>query len=129
MKGTKEAIKFWKDSLRLALKNGDTMYAMYCDKMINKLKNIYDNPSIHIYEYANENDVIDIVAHERELTLDYLSYWIRKLMKAYKDKENKFIIMIEGYSIDGLSETNYHLIKSGSVLWDIYTNQYRTLKI
>tara|TARA_R100000988_G_scaffold103400_2_gene82175 strand:+ start:1295 stop:1573 length:279 start_codon:yes stop_codon:yes gene_type:complete len=91
--------------------------------------NIYDNPSIHIYEYANENDVIDIVAHERELTLDYLSYWIRKLMKAYKDKENKFIIMIEGYSIDGLSETNYHLIKSGSVLWDIYTNQYRTLKI
>ena len=38
MKGTIEAIKFWKDSLRLALKNGDTMYAMYCDKMINKLK-------------------------------------------------------------------------------------------
>ena len=71
--------------------------------------NIYDNPSIHIYEYANENDVIDIVAHERELTLDYLSYWIRKLMKAYKDKENKFIIMIEGYSIDAVSYTHLTL--------------------
>ncbi len=38
MKGTKEAIEFWKESLRQALKNNDTMYAMYCDEMINKLK-------------------------------------------------------------------------------------------
>ena len=93
------------------------------------MNSIYNNKSIHIYKYANANDVIDIVAHERELTLDYLCYWIKKLMKAYKDKENKFIIMIEGYSIDGLSETNYHLIKNGSVVQDIYSNQYRTIKL
>lgn len=34
----KNNLKFWKECLRQALKNGDTMYAMYCDKMINKLK-------------------------------------------------------------------------------------------
>tara|TARA_R110001592_G_scaffold76353_8_gene230476 strand:+ start:1325 stop:1462 length:138 start_codon:yes stop_codon:yes gene_type:complete len=30
-------INFWRQSLKQALKSGDVMYAMHCDKMINKL--------------------------------------------------------------------------------------------
>jgi len=36
----KKDINFWTQLLRQALKSGDTMYAMHCDKMINKLKQL-----------------------------------------------------------------------------------------
>lgn len=32
-------VNFWQECLKQALKNNDTTYAMYCDEMINKLKN------------------------------------------------------------------------------------------
>ena len=46
------------------------------------------------------------------------------LVKKYKN----FVINIEGYCIDGLSETNNYLICDGSILWDKYTEEYRTIK-
>jgi len=33
-------INFWRQCLKQALKSGDVMYAMHCDKMINKLTKI-----------------------------------------------------------------------------------------
>jgi len=36
----KKDINFWTELLKQALKSGDIMYAMHCDKMINKLKQL-----------------------------------------------------------------------------------------
>tara|TARA_B110000240_G_C13168067_1_gene312330 strand:- start:222 stop:341 length:120 start_codon:yes stop_codon:yes gene_type:complete len=36
----KKDINFWITCLKQALKSGDVMYAMHCDEMINKLKEL-----------------------------------------------------------------------------------------
>lgn len=36
----KKDINFWTQLLKQALKSGDIMYAMHCDKMINNLKQL-----------------------------------------------------------------------------------------
>lgn len=57
--------------------------------------------------------------------IDYVLYWIRKLIKEVTNKETA--LYIEGYYIDGLSETNFLLLNKGSILFNKYTNEYRTI--
>lgn len=49
-------------------------------------------------------------------------------LKIQKEYTN-FVISIHDYCIDGLSETNNHLIFNGSKLWNKYNEEYRTIKI
>tara|TARA_B100001250_G_C19691378_1_gene740450 strand:- start:656 stop:943 length:288 start_codon:yes stop_codon:yes gene_type:complete len=93
------------------------------------MKTIENNPNIDVskikgYRGIDDETYIEIIPYNRELNIDYVLYWIKKIQKKYKN----FVINIEGYCIDGLSETNNYLICDGSILWDKYTEEYRTIK-
>tara|TARA_B100000459_G_C8585841_1_gene205496 strand:+ start:1244 stop:1528 length:285 start_codon:yes stop_codon:yes gene_type:complete len=90
---------------------------------------INSNNNIQIDSGFGKSDFIDIVPYDRELDLDYVSYCIKLIMKEYKTKDTNFILSVDGFSIDGLSETNKHLIRTGSVLWDKYLDEYKTIKL
>jgi len=76
------------------------------------------------YRGLDDETYIEIMPYNRELNIDYVLYWIKKIQKTYKN----FVINIHDYCIDGLSETNNNLIFNGSKLWNKYTEQYRTIK-
>jgi len=82
------------------------------------------NIEVSYCKYNNET-YIEIIPYDRELNIDYVLYWIKKIKKEYTN----FGIYIQNYCIDGLSETNNDLIFNGSKLWNKYTEQYRTIKI
>jgi len=93
------------------------------------MKTIENNPNIKVskikgYRGFDNETYIEIIPYNRELNIDYVLYWIKKIKKKYKN----FVIYIQGYCIDGLSETNNYLIFNGSILWDKYTEEYRTIK-
>ena len=90
---------------------------------IKRKKRIENNPNIEV-SYSNET-YIEILPYDRQLNIDYVLYWIKKIHKTYTN----FVIRIDGYSIDGLRETNNNLLFNGSILYDTYTEEYRTLKI
>ena len=76
------------------------------------------------YRGLTNETYIEVVPYDRELNIDYVLYWIKKIKKEYTN----FVINIDGYCIDGLSETNNYLIFDGSILWDKYSEEYRTIK-
>lgn len=87
---------------------------------------IENNMNIEVSYCKYNNEIyIEIVPYDRELNIDYVLYWIKKIKKEYTN----FVISIQNYCIDGLSETNNNLICNGSKLWNKYTEQYRTIKI
>lgn len=89
-------------------------------------KAIENNMNIEVSYCKNNNETyIEIIPYNRELNIDYVLYWIKKIKKTYTN----FVINIESYCIDGLSETNNNLIYNGSILWNKYTEEYRTIKI
>jgi hypothetical protein len=92
-------------------------------------KAIKNNPNIEVsyikgYRGLTDETYIEIMPYDRELNIDYVLYWIKKIQKTYTN----FVINIESYCIDGLSETNNELIFNGSKLWNKYTEEYRTIK-
>tara|TARA_R100001594_G_scaffold14471_1_gene30726 strand:+ start:69 stop:368 length:300 start_codon:yes stop_codon:yes gene_type:complete len=97
---------------------------------IKRKKRIENNPNIEVsyskgYRGLDNETYIEILPYDRQLNIDYVLYWIKKIHKTYTN----FVIRIDGYSIDGLSETNNNLLFNGSILYDTYTEEYRTLKI
>ena len=92
-------------------------------------KAIENNPNIevsyckHNLETYGSEIYIEIMPYDRELNIDYVLYWIKKIQKEYTN----FVINIQNYCIDGLSETNNNLIFNGSKLWNKYTEEYRTI--
>jgi hypothetical protein len=93
------------------------------------METIENNPNIEVskikgYRGLDDENYIEIVPYNRELNINYVLYWIKKIQKKYKN----FVINIDGYCIDGLSETNNNLIFDGSVLLNKYTQEYRTIK-
>ena len=78
------------------------------------------------YRGYDDETYIEIEPYNRELNIDYVLYWIKKIKKTYKH----FILNFHytGYRIDGLLETNNSLIYNGSILSCMYTGQYRTIK-
>ena len=93
------------------------------------MKTIENNPNIEVskikgYRGIDDETYIEIIPYNRELNIDYVLYWIKKIQKEYKN----FVINIENYCIDGLNETNNNLIFDGSMLCNKYTKEYRTIK-
>jgi len=89
---------------------------------------IENNPNINVsfikgYRGLEDETYIEIIPYNRELNIDYVLYWIKKIQKTYTN----FVINIQNYHIDGLSETNNELIINGSKLWNKYTEEYRTI--
>jgi len=89
----------------------------------------HNNPNIEVsyikgYRGLDNETYIEIMPYNRELNIDYVLYWIKKIQKEY----NTFVLSIHDYCIDGLSETNNYLIFDGSKLWNKYTEEYRTIK-
>ena len=90
--------------------------------------NTLNNLNINIkHTQPNHTPYIYFESHNKDLlhNIDYVLYWIRKLLKEITNKETA--LYIEGYCIDGLNETNFLLLNKGSVLFNKYTNQYRTI--
>ena len=90
---------------------------------------IENNPNIEVtpikgYRGLDDEFYIEIIPYNRELNIDYVLYWIKKIQKFYKN----FTLTIDNYCIDGLSQTNNNLILDGSILWNKYTEEYRTIK-
>jgi hypothetical protein len=93
------------------------------------MKQLKNNPNIQItnikgYRSLDDEHYIEIVPYNRELNINYVLFWIKKIQKEYKN----FVLSIDNYCIDGLSETNNNLINNGSILQNKYTEQYRTIK-
>ena len=87
------------------------------------MKTIKNNPNIQVSRLDNKT-YIEIIPYNRELNIDYVLYWIKKIQKNYTN----FVINIQNYCIDGLSETNNNLIFNGSILYNKYTEEIRTIK-
>ena len=90
---------------------------------------IENNPNINVsfikgYRGLEDEAYIEIIPYNRELNIDYVLYWVKKIQKVYKN----YVINLGSYCVDGLSETNNNLIKSGSILYNKYTEQFRTIK-
>ena len=90
---------------------------------------IENNPNIEVsyikgYRGLDNETYIEIMPYNRELNIDYVLYWIKKIQKEYTN----FVINIQNYCIDGLSETNNDYIFNGSKLWNKYSEEYRTIK-
>lgn len=92
---------------------------------------IEKNPNINVayikgYRGFHDETYIEIAPYNRELNIDYVLYWIKKIQKTYKN----FVINFNytGYCIDGLVETNNSLIYNGCILSYMYTGEYRTIK-
>ena len=81
------------------------------------------NKNINIYTKSNQK-YIEIIPYDRELNINYVLYCINKIRKEH----NEFILSLGSYCIDGLSETNNYLIQNGSILYNKYTQEYRTIK-
>ena len=77
-----------------------------------------------VVSYQNNERYIEIIPQNRELNIDYVLYWIKKIKKEY----DNFTLCVQGYCIDGLSETNNYLIFDGSILWNKWSEEYRTIK-
>tara|TARA_Y100001973_G_scaffold52009_1_gene77100 strand:- start:1140 stop:1400 length:261 start_codon:yes stop_codon:yes gene_type:complete len=77
-----------------------------------------------VVSYQNNERYIEIIPYNRELNIDYVLYWIKKIKKEY----DIFTLYVQGYYIDGLSETNNYLIFDGSILWNKWSEEYRTIK-
>tara|TARA_R100001440_G_scaffold73952_1_gene98903 strand:+ start:61 stop:351 length:291 start_codon:yes stop_codon:yes gene_type:complete len=95
------------------------------------MKTIETNPNIKVtkikgYRGFNDEHYIEIIPYNRELNINYVLYWIKKIQKKYKN----FILNFNytGYRIDGLIETNNSLINDGCILSCMYTGEYRTIK-
>jgi len=100
--------------------------------MKNKImkKTIENNANIKVsyikgYRGLDDETYIEIIPYNRELNIDYVLYWIKKIQKEYTN----FVINIQNYCIDGLSETNNNLIFNGSKLLNKHTEEYRIIKI
>ena len=100
--------------------------------MKNKImkKTIENNANIEVsyikgYRGLDDETYIEIIPYNRELNIDYVLYWIKKIQKEYTN----FVINIQNYCIDGLSETNNNLIFNGSKLLNKHTEEYRIIKI
>ena len=100
--------------------------------MKNKImkKTIENNANIKVsyikgYRGLDDETYIEIIPYNRELNIDYVLYWIKKIQKEYTN----FVINIQNYCIDGLSETNNNLIFNGSKLFNKHTEEYRIIKI
>ena len=90
------------------------------------MSTIENNPNKKEKKRGFENEIyIEIIPYNRELNIDYVLYWIKKIQKEYTN----FVINTGSYCVDGITETNNNLIFNGSILCNKYTEEYRTINI
>ena len=99
------------------------MITMKTIKCVHSHYDIEKNPNVDVTGLEDEI-YISIIPYDRELNIDYVLYWVKKVQKTYKN----YVIDLGSYCIDGLTETNNNLIQDGSILFNKYTEEYRTIK-
>ena len=57
----------------------------------------------------NNMQYIEFIPYNKEITTQYLKYWIPKLLTKFN---NEFVLYAQGFNFDGLYETNRNLIKN-----------------